>query len=171
MFFPYSFWDHSNAQHSLNIVAPNICIRLCQLLCWQVVPFLFFVTLTAIPPSAWRVELGLSSLMDAIDGCPVWNEGSYTEKPCRGLRDDHKEFLHEHPNVPKQTEPHACIFHVRTHSRQVFKARVQKGNSSYVNLQPCTYEAPFCKHCSPLLKYIILPKQVVRSLLRKHCMK
>lgn len=31
MFIPYCFWDHSNAQHSLNIVGSNICIWLCQL--------------------------------------------------------------------------------------------------------------------------------------------
>lgn len=41
--------------------------------------------------------------MDTIDVFPVWNEGSYTEKPCRGFAEDHWEFLHEHPPVPSQT--------------------------------------------------------------------
>lgn len=39
-FIPCSFWDHSNAQHSLNIAGPNIYIWLCQLWCWQLGPFL-----------------------------------------------------------------------------------------------------------------------------------
>lgn len=41
--------------------------------------------------------------MDTVNGGPVLNEGSYTEKPCRGFTEDHREFLHEHPHVPSRT--------------------------------------------------------------------